>query len=302
MVVLGDWNAHLGIRERPDDDPLIGTVLGSFETNCNGALMRAFVELHRLEVMTTKLDRSCRITWTRGDLQSQIDHILRRLPCRFFIDRLKGVACATLSDHKLVRCRIRNIPNLSAETAVNRTTYRSARKKWDLTLLGNEAIQKNYQEQLTRQFENYNYTSNSTRDWHELVKVVSNAATETLSKRKRRLDHSPESKRFVESFKRAKFEVSENPTNETRQRLKDARINLYKHRQQRQIDGYRVFFENLTDYHVSERIKKTYSFIRLARKPNNPNTPELFISMRQWEEELSSTEGPDIDYIEEELP
>lgn len=150
ILILGDWNAHLGFGDREPDDLRVGPILQHYETNENGRMMRMLVELHNLEVMSTKLDRTCKVTWQRGLQKSQIDHVLRQLNSSLFVFRMKGLWKESLTDHKLLMCRIKFESDAASQILPRlRPQFQSTKRKWDLSLLKNEETLGRYQESLS---------------------------------------------------------------------------------------------------------------------------------------------------------
>lgn len=211
---------------------------------------------------------------------------------------MKGLWKTGLSDHKLLYCEL--MVNFGVPpTTQTRSSYCSIKRKWDLSLLRIERVRQNYQQELTTKLASYTPTNNNTADWTEISLAVTTAADKTLRFSKRKMPESPETKKVSQAFKRARFELSENPNAENRQKLKAARQAVTTRVHLNNVREHQEFFQNLNDYHVTDRIRKTYSFVRLSRKA--PSLSDTFIPLSHWEHELSATEGPFMDYIEDDF-
>lgn len=297
LLILGDWNAHLGSGDRETDDLRIGPILHHSDTNENGQMMKMLVELNDLEVMTTKLDRTCKETWQRGQQRSQIDHILRQLNSPIFMHKMKGLWKETITDHKLIMCRLKFENGASSQTLPRPSQqFQSTKRRWDLNLLAREETQERYRENLDVKLGNYELTSNNTLNWQTLAKSVTSTAQEVLCPINQTRPLSPITKNMQENCKRAKFDYYQNPSDSSRNSLKLARQSLQLRIHQNELQEHSNFFSNLNDYHVSDRIKKTYSYVRLAKKASN-NTSSSIIPLRHWEEQMSTPHRPVRPYL-----
>jgi hypothetical protein len=291
FLLTGDWNAHLGYEDRIENCPHIGTILGHFRSNNNGRLLYCFVRLNNLEVLTTKLDKSSRITWKRGANESQIDHICRKLGSQLFVRHLKATFYETISDHKLVICNIEHSRRQSTQrTQTGSSRYVSVKKKWDVELLKNETCLEKYRAKLNEKLEVFSSEENINAFWTKFVKELTEAASETLYPRKRKNPLPLATKDALDNFKRAKFELSVVPGEANREKLKEARKEMNRHLEEDEINEYRNFFQELEDYHISTRLKKTFSFVKFAKRRNVRQ--DVYIPLHHWEEFLRNQQGP----------
>lgn len=91
VVILGDFNGHIGRdARRPADKLILGPNIFHEVTNELGSLLLSFAEKHDLTIASTYGARSAIYTWFRKEKKSQLDHVL--LNCRSFssIGKVKG--------------------------------------------------------------------------------------------------------------------------------------------------------------------------------------------------------------------
>lgn len=290
IIMLGDWNAHLGFIDRLDDCPLLGTILHHYESNSNGRLMYDFLRVNNLEVLTTKLDKSTKTTGQRGDLRSQIDHIIRPLNSPLFCIQLKAIFYSSISDHKLIKSRfILHHSSSTNPSGQSNRKYICAKKKRDVQLLKHEHILSSYQSRLNEKFSAYQLDLNINTNWNRFTQLITETAHEILYPRKRKNPMPPETSTSLANYKRAKFVLSEQPTDENRLKVKQARLQMNDQLRHDEITEHEQFFQGLQDFHITDRIKKTYSYVKSVKRNLSPQT---FIPIHHWEELLSQQQGP----------
>lgn len=142
-------NAHFGMN-----DPMIsssssfGKILLHNDTNHNGEDLAFMCESLSLEVLTTKLNYTTRVTWSRKSQLSQLDHVIAPVKRTYKIFSLHGQWSKVPSDHKLVSLDI-VFPNCrpnSTFTLPSCENYRVG--QWNLSSLGIPAIKSKYDREL----------------------------------------------------------------------------------------------------------------------------------------------------------
>jgi exonuclease III len=101
VLILGDFNAHIGAEDISEDDQLIGTKLYHLHTNTNGENLLRLIRYLKLEVLTTKRHKTL-VTWSNGTLSSQLDHLLVPITSKYQVHLVTGHFVTALSDHKLI--------------------------------------------------------------------------------------------------------------------------------------------------------------------------------------------------------
>lgn len=101
LVIVGDFNSHLGRDLYDNNQRVIGSILYHEVSNTNGKGLYHLCENLELQVLTTIKNRSTRCTWYRANGSSQIDHVIAPLHADFHVSCLKG-HWTKFSDHKLI--------------------------------------------------------------------------------------------------------------------------------------------------------------------------------------------------------
>jgi hypothetical protein len=206
FMVLGDWNAHVGFDDRENDCKHVGTILGHYESNGNGHLLYSFLRIHDLELISTKMDKSCNYTWQREGVKSQLDHIVRKIGSILFVQRMKGIWYENISDHKLIKCNVKLYQANQHRASMESRKFISVKRKWDLDLLKSAAIREKYQENLVEKFTSYQVSHNCNENWTLFSGHITTAAQEVLRPRKRPAPADSATKIVLDQFKRAKFD------------------------------------------------------------------------------------------------
>lgn len=102
FLLCGDFNAHIAKDEHlPTGDVLIGKYLHHAVTNTNGRELLYLASLLNLQLVSTMLSHTTRITRAQGSSQSQLDHVLVPLHHGMKLLNMRGI-WSRLSDHKLI--------------------------------------------------------------------------------------------------------------------------------------------------------------------------------------------------------
>jgi hypothetical protein len=157
--------------------------------------------------------------------------------------------------------------------------------------LKSAAIREKYQENLVEKFTSYQVSHNCNENWTLFSGHITTAAQEVLRPRKRQAPTDSATKIVRDQFKRTKFDLQQQPNAENRKKLNEVRVQMNSHMKNLELEEYLAFFGRLEDYNLSERIKRTYSFVRMAKKSTSVNIG-TYIPLSHWENVLSHQEGP----------
>lgn len=104
-VLMGDFNGQIGKDAVTPPPDVIGQAakLLHEETNVAGSCVVTMARLHQLPIMTTSnRAKECLVTWRRGRLESQLDHVMSDYPS---VRRVNGAFVdeqVFASDHALI--------------------------------------------------------------------------------------------------------------------------------------------------------------------------------------------------------
>lgn len=101
IVLVGDFNSHVGRDLLSADQNVIGEILHHQLSNVNGRSLYSMCDQLELQILTTKLHSSTKCTWFRANGKSQIDHVIKPASSLYKISNLRG-RWTKHSDHKLM--------------------------------------------------------------------------------------------------------------------------------------------------------------------------------------------------------
>lgn len=253
-----------------------------------------------MEAITTKFHPSCKITWRRGTMTSQLDHVLRFVGARTRVTKLRGTSYEDYSDHKLLHFTLTFLPETPATE--KQGCRPNTRRTWDVKLLQEEGKRHAFIAELNRRVVSYNHNElDNSANWIHYCDLLKATARTVLSgsKHKDTLEPTPVLKEALINHKQSKFRYWRVPTSENLRRLRDARAELKKRKRQHEVTKYHEYFQTIDDFHVGERIKKLYSFVKLSRQ-TQPSPSR--ITLRQWEQVLKSDSRPNLPLVPDPLP
>lgn len=302
VVIVGDFNAHIGIRDRTDQDKgIFGNNLHHDICNANGLGLKSLLHGFRLkDQLTFSASSSVRVTWSNGRSMSQIDHVLMSRMEFMKLPRVKAFFDGELrSDHKMVVCVCmkkdqQGMPPASRsqqrpEKRKSQDQVRAAKKpKFDLERLKDEEEREKYQKQVDRLL-----TINSVADehcvedkWKRVETSVMGAAKATL-----KTQGSPPTPRREQAHKQhfiAQQRALADRNNrslrtEARKAAKEKR-NAYKAHFADKVDK---FLEDIKNESSLAQMNLTFRFVKMHKRMGE-NKNRTFISIRKWEEKLAS--------------
>lgn len=101
IILVGDFNAHLGQDLYNAEQRVVGKILCHSVSNTNGHSIFDMCEQLELRALTTIHHYSTRFTWYRPNGKSQIDHVFKPESSLYKIGSLRG-RWTRYSDHKLI--------------------------------------------------------------------------------------------------------------------------------------------------------------------------------------------------------
>ncbi len=143
IIILGDFNAHIGAEDVSENDPLIGTHLYHLHTNNNEESLISLIRFLKLEVVTTRRHKTL-ATWTNGTQTSQIDHILKPTTSKYYVHLITGHFVPSLTDHKLLIIMLKLNPSSRYLLPVNQHRNMHKYRDWDTKLLKQEQNRERY--------------------------------------------------------------------------------------------------------------------------------------------------------------
>ncbi|KAL1400304.1 hypothetical protein pipiens_007547 [Culex pipiens pipiens] len=302
VVIVGDFNAHIGIRDRTDQDKgIFGNNLHHDICNANGLGLKSLLHGFRLkDQLTFSTSPSVRVTWSKGRSMSQIDHVLMSRMEFMKLPRVKAFFDGELrSDHKMVVCVClkkdqQGMPPVSRsqqrpDKRKSQDQVRAAKKpRFDLERLKDDEEREKYQTQVDRLL-----AINSVADehcveenWKRVEASVMGAAKATL-----KTQGSPPTPRREQAHKQhfiAQQRVLADRNNrslraEARKAAKEKR-NAYKAHFADKVDK---FLEDIKNESSLAQMNLTFRFVKMHKRMGE-NKNRTFISIRKWEEKLAS--------------
>ncbi|KAJ2946638.1 hypothetical protein O0L34_g12695 [Tuta absoluta] len=310
IILLGDFNAHIGCLEIRQVQHLVGTNLYHQHSNYNGSILISFLQKHNMKASSTWGRSSCKKTWSgAGNKSSQIDYIITSLSKPIFFDIIKGDTSQLVNtDHKLVFGRIR-LGTFQNSPRTNDTRHSSIRKatfdhrKYDYVPLQKEEVQLKFQQivkeklQLARLALLESNTQSDTLSWDTLNSILKVTAQVLLSKP---IAKSRESRLALAQLQKLLFLKNREPHNQSLNRqVKSARTYLKKIQEEEDAEECEIFFKKLSEKHRAERMKITYRYLRKHKAKIARTQSRFFIPMSQWVDDLKKSEGSHVQLLEE---
>lgn len=124
MVILGDFNAHIGRQESVNPYQKANQIGKNFlhsKTNSNGEILIDLIKKESFRLDSSFGRGNCKVTWRSGKNTSQIDHIMTQAIFPPIFNFIQGES-TKLSDHKIILGNINNEKLKSNKMAANRTS------------------------------------------------------------------------------------------------------------------------------------------------------------------------------------
>lgn len=104
---MGDFNSQIGKEDSDEEDILrLGKYIGHTYTNENGEYMKNFLRIHKMNVISMRFDESLLVTWSNGNRESQIDHVVIAQESVIKTKFVRAAWTAIQNDHKLIKIGI----------------------------------------------------------------------------------------------------------------------------------------------------------------------------------------------------
>lgn len=300
MIVLGDFNSQIGRTDMESyEKKRFGNFVGHELCNENGELFKSFINNHSLNVRSTMFNKST--MWTRsgknGNELSQIDFVLDHDDKVFKVVFLKAFEAMHKSDHKII---IFDVINSIREDLLRKKEKLSTNfQKTDLELFKYSSVVEHYKNILDKTAITINNLKNINQMFREFTKYIKNAAHECLKTSKAPISISKQ--KVINEIKTALEKQKRLPDHPLyKQNLMNKRLALKELIQNEEENVIIEFFQNLNEFSVGGRIRKTQKFFKkFKRNSNVVNNNNLNISMSDWDNDLQSLVGPEIELIEE---
>lgn len=214
VLLAGDCNSHFGSEEEEiKKSELFGPILYHSHSNNNGDDMFMLCEQFRLQVLTTMLHRSTRVTWSNLRTSSQIDHVLLPVNSIAKVLNLHAFWTKLSTDHKLLTWTLaipRNQFTLQHTSQPSYTTYYS--RTWDMRILLNEEVANNFENCVAKGLKDL---PSSCLTWDQICSEVCRIANNLLRKKSQNISSEQETayKIYQEALRNAMKQriVDKNP-------------------------------------------------------------------------------------------
>lgn len=296
ILILGDFNSHLGSDVRSCYSTSVGLHLFHSVTNPAGYILYDFLYSHRLQSLTTFTRNHAKTTWISSNgNQSQLDMIICPITKTYVVTNIKAFK-NLFSDHKVVWFSFKwedpiYNPNRFVTNCSGSSAAKLSKGKWQLDLFKAAKSLKAFHQKCCDFRESQQYIST----WTELVELLTTAADSVLADTKLN-DLTPRRAKALTTLK--KTLVRKNKGLALAVEVSECRRNLHLEWNRFRNDECKTFFERMNDYHYSERIKRTCKFIRSYRKRKSGlSTPN--IPMSAWITVLNDSRGTHLGLIDE---
>lgn len=292
IVVLGDFNAHIGKRDiTVSDKRFVGPNLFHDVSNDNGEELINLLHMCKLSVKNTwSTSSSLLTTWDNCNSQSLIDHILCNSDQLLFSRMFATYVDQVSSDHKLLTTTIRFRPKpikpkpriQSTERAPDSVSSHSMKES--VVMLRHLPARLHYQERLSTLLEPIADTVTQAFDtehlWQAVQTAVTKAAADALSSKPplspRCLDAQVTYEMSKSRFNRAPFNV--HAIRSYRGARKAKNLASARHVE----DECTAFFANLDQVDINLRNSLTYKFIRRFKRKSQPRS-RCMVTVDEWE-------------------
>ncbi|XP_055527920.1 uncharacterized protein LOC129720457 [Wyeomyia smithii] len=242
-------------------------------------------------------------TWSRGTNQSQIDHVVMPIIPRFQRPKCKAVeGTAGFSDHRMLLLTVRHHqPNARTETPratesefnVNTKDGRAGKigqPNSRVSLLTTDpAAKERYSKELTRKLDIQNDgTVGSTNQLIEsTITAILDTASTTLNGSTS--PSTPRRRKCGRDIEKAQRELLANRNDaELKRKYRDARKRKSKAYGNHQEEKVKLFFENIENFPVLERLRLTFRYLKRHRRKITQGA-STYIPIQRWEEKLQSS-------------
>lgn len=290
MIILGDFNSQIGKEDIDDDDmERLGIHIGHRITNENGDYMKIFLKIHNLNVTSMRFDKSLLYTWTNGSKTSQIDHILLDDNTIVKVKYIKARWTTIQTDHKMLMLGIQ-----AKQWKQENKTVKVKKLLLPKVLQQSEPKQIFHRE--LQKHEPINVENlEITEAYEKITEKITTSARKALEKVKDPM--TPKRKKAIHSLlkarKQARLAKSRGiDTNWFRENINIRRHDYYLAVRDHNEKEIFKFYNELQDYEVGERIKRSYIFLKKFTRRRATKKP--LIAMKKWVEELKLTEGESI--------
>ncbi|XP_058449213.1 uncharacterized protein LOC131429181 [Malaya genurostris] len=286
-IILGDWNAQIGIGSlTAEDSTVIGKELGFEKDNENGEEFKMFLHIHKMNNISSRIGVNTKVTWWRGQNKSQIDHVVKATQGAVCFRFIKGFKTKLNTDHKLIVTEI--VVNKPKEMI----RAKKGTKRMNESQLENEGIRRRYHKALEQHTIQSIPSDSSIDQAYNLVsRKMKEAANEAL--RNAYTPLTPKRRLALNRLKYALKLANKFPDMKVHQwKLKDRKQEYQRAVKEHKEASIKEFYRTLNDFNVNVRIQKSYKFLKQFMR--DKKNRKVYIPMREWNEALKESTGPEI--------
>jgi hypothetical protein len=298
--LLGDFNARIGAADRDESCSInIGQHLGHYESNHNGQLLKDLSLCFNLEILTTN-QQCTRYTFSSGTVLSQLDHVLIPIQGTLLLKRISNFWFTRehFSDHSLIVAHFltSTTDTNSVPVFYNRKTRFLRSKDWDLKLLNQEYYREQYFQTTKRQYDLINWDNLfaegiSTNIWLTFCSILKRSAAAAL--KPLASDDTPAVRLAKSNLRQALYNNNIQPSIGNCALVQVARQTLRQQEKEQELQNFTHMISALGDLPEQERMACTFKYLK-RKKRDQQTSLYSAISITQWEQELTLSEGPPV--------
>ncbi|XP_052131638.1 uncharacterized protein LOC127751707 [Frankliniella occidentalis] len=310
-ILLGDFNAHLGQRDRNGPTDVLGKGTPYVHSNMAGVGLLQIARIHHLRIITTAgFARGCQTTWIGGGLRggpraarSQLDHICTNFSNVNSVNA--NFATQVSADHKIVYATLmlhlpepdppgRHVePDPDPAQQLPRHAARKPRIPWALGRLNEEvALQELYQGALTHALEQLENRFGNL-SWKQVAEAMETAANAQL-----RVQESPMTPRRREAANRRRHAYTltrREPGDEfAEELLREATLAEKRASRRHAEEKIEQFFREVDGVRPANKLNVAFRYLKKEKRQQAPQANN--ITMRDCEEvvqRMAEGEHPD---------